>query len=135
MRLAIRDGLQALKAEGAFPDDTLVDMQKGLSRITADHARFGGTQPGLVRKVVAKSARKLHEEYGLDELFDELAVRIEACPPQYYENRTRAYEDPREAIADLEELLELLLKGIEVEDREIERLVELLTPADLKDAR
>lgn len=135
VRLAIRDGLALLKSEGAFPDDTLVEMQKGLSRITADHARFGGTKPAVVRKVTAASARTLHDEHGRGELFAELAVRIEDCPAAEYEGRTRAYADPEDATKDLDELHALLSKGADVKDRDIDRLIELLTPTDLKDAR
>ena len=133
VRLLVRDGLQEMKSVGAFPDDTLVDMQKGLSRITADLARFSGTQPVVVRQVSAKSARELIRDHGADELFAELASRIEGA--EDYEDRTRSYHDPAEAANDLEELRKLLVHGADIEDRDIERLVALLTPPDLKDAR
>ncbi len=135
VRLAIRDGLQVLKAEGAFPDDTLVDMQKGLSRITADYARFGGTQPVVVRKVTAKSARGLHDQFGVDALVSELCTRIEDCEPSDYEDRTRAYHKPQEASRAIKKTFGLLDKGTKIKDRDIEALVDLLTPADLKAAR
>ncbi len=135
VRLAIRDGLQVLKGEGAFPDDTLVDMQKGLSRLTADYARFGGTQPVVVRKVTAKSARGLHEQFGVDALVLELCTRIDDCVPNDYEERTRAYDSPVEASRAIKKIFGLLDKGTKIKDQDIEVLTDLLTPADLKAAR
>jgi hypothetical protein len=134
VRLAIRDGLDALKAVGAFPDDTLVEMQKGLSRITADHARFAGSTAAIVRKADAKSARALHAEHTVPALFAELGSRLYGGADRY-ENRTRAYLQPEHATDALQKIGALIDKGATLSDDEIEVLVELLTPPDLKDER
>ncbi|MEM9069668.1 MAG: hypothetical protein AAGE52_14245 [Myxococcota bacterium] len=126
VRLAVRDALEALKSNGAYPDDTLVDMQKGLSRITADYARFARTQAVAVRKAKAKEARALHKDHALEALFEELAERLESEPGM----RTRAYESDSEAKEDLRILQRFVCRAPELDDDEIAQLEALLTPDD-----
>lgn len=131
-RLALRDGLMAAQADGAYPDDELIEMQKGLSRITADHARFLGSKASTVRNVKAETARALHLDPGVEQVFEELAERLRERDEEAYHQWSRAYDEPADAAEAVGALLPLVQKAAHLSDDEIETLRELLTPEDRK---
>ncbi len=127
-RLAVRDGLAAAKSTGGYPDDTLIAMQKGLSRVTADHARFLGTTPDAVRRASARACRGLGENKGLRSLFDELADRLDDVDERFH--YTRAFEQPVEAADHVRAVLPLIEAAGELTQDQLDELERLLTPRD-----
>jgi hypothetical protein len=133
-RLAIRDALTTVKDSGGYPDDTLVELQKGLSRITADHARFLGSSTEVVRAAGAEGARKLHDEHGVIAIFEELAARLDDVEIQPWPY-TRAHVDPVEAAEHVRELAPYVQRAADLADAELEELAGLLQLPDLRPAR
>ncbi len=76
----------------------MIEMQKGLSRITADQARFLKTKATIVRDVSTSTARTSLTEIGVSELFEELERRLEEVDTRSLP-WTRAYEDLSQAEA------------------------------------
>lgn len=128
-RIAMRDALAQAKSTAGYPDDTLIEMQKGLSRITADHARFLNTRPEVVRKASADTAREL-AKVGVEAIFEELAERLDGASGDW--RYTRAFQDPSEAAENVRALLPYVLKALKLDQRELDALEALLTLEDLK---
>lgn len=129
VRLAVRDALTIAKSNAGYPDDTLIEMQKCLSRVTADHARFLNTRPEIVRKVSADAARPLVAELGASVVFEELATRLSEVD-RYDWPYTRAFADPLAAADHVRALIPYVRGAMELTDAQLDELEALLSLDD-----
>jgi hypothetical protein len=131
-RIAVRDALLEAKSTAGYPDDTLVEMQKGLSRVTADHARFLGTKPDIVRRASAPTARELRRQHGSEPLFEHLAERLEELDARHWPH-TRAFADPIDAAEHVRALLGFVDRGPHLEQDDLDALEGLLRLPDRRE--